>query len=146
MQSKKHRETQVKSEIMGMHRTPPPRRQLAPLFSDQSDLSDHEDAPTIAFDPLRLCLFCLLPSNDFNDNIAHMTICHGFFVPDHEYLCDSKGLVAYLADKIEHEHLCLFCNGRGKEWKSAQAARAHMVKKKKAHDYQHVFLIFFSLA
>ncbi|KAI8140583.1 C2H2 type zinc-finger-domain-containing protein [Fennellomyces sp. T-0311] len=132
MQSKKHREMEVKSEILGMHRhhQPTRRQQLAPLFSDQSDQSDLEDEPVIAkFDPLRLCLFCLFPSNDFDGNIAHMTTVHGFFLPDVEYLCNSKGLVAYLADKIQHEHLCLYCNGRGKEWRSAQAARAHMLDK-----------------
>ncbi|KAI9497903.1 C2H2 type zinc-finger-domain-containing protein [Zychaea mexicana] len=136
MQSKKHREMEIKSEILGaaLHQQPSSRRQqqqLAPLFSDQSDQSDLEDGEPMAviFDPLRICLFCLLPSNDFDGNIGHMATTHGFFLPDLEYLHDRKGLVGYLADKVEHEHMCLYCNGRGKEWKSAQAARTHMLDK-----------------
>lgn len=54
---------------------------------------------------------------------------HGFFVPDIEYLVDLRGLISYLSQKIEEDYYCLYCNGRGKEWKSAQAARAHMLDK-----------------
>ena len=67
---------------------------------------------------------------DYDENVLHMVKYHGFFLPDEEYLQDRKGLITYLADKIDHEHLCLYCNGRGKEWKTAQAARAHMVSRR----------------
>ncbi|KAI9250591.1 C2H2 type zinc-finger-domain-containing protein [Phascolomyces articulosus] len=142
MQSKKHREMEIKNEILGSHDYPRnyptsggrqrQPQQLAPLFSDQSDQSDLEDdiKPINTLnDPLRLCLFCSFPNSDFDGNMDHMTKIHGFFLPDDEYLHDKKGLIAYLSDKIEHEHFCLYCNGRGKEWKSAQAARAHMLDK-----------------
>ncbi|KAG2216988.1 hypothetical protein INT45_007673 [Circinella minor] len=155
MQSKKHREMEIKSEILGTCNYPSnnnnnnnygqqqqqQQQQLAPLFSDQSDLSDlsdleedHKMAKKSYLlhnnnDPLRLCLFCSFPSNDFDENVLHMVKYHGFFLPDEEYLQDRKGLITYLADKIDHEHLCLYCNGRGKEWKTAQAARAHMLDK-----------------
>lgn len=132
MQSKKHREMQVKQEIMGMH---PQRKpvQVGPLFSDISDISDQSDLEdehntiTGCKDPAGTCIFCLFPSKNLDDNIEHMCRVHGFFLPDCEYLVDQRGLILYLADKIEHDYICLYCNGRGKEYKNPQAVRAHMV-------------------
>ncbi|KAI7876590.1 hypothetical protein K492DRAFT_210235 [Lichtheimia hyalospora FSU 10163] len=134
MQSKKHREMQVKQEIMGMH---PQRKpvQVGPLFSDISDISDQSDLEdehntiTGCKDPAGTCIFCLFPSKDLDDNIEHMCRVHGFFLPDCEYLVDQRGLILYLADKIEHDYICLYCNGRGKEYKNPQAVRAHMIDK-----------------
>lgn len=123
---------EVKQEIMGMH---PQRKpvQVGPLFSDisdisdQSDLEDEHNTTSGCKDPAGICLFCLFPSKDLDDNVEHMCRVHGFFLPDSEYLVDQRGLISYLADKIEHDYLCLYCNGRGKEYKNPQAVRAHMV-------------------
>lgn len=75
------------------------------------------------------CLFCPQIYGDFDANLAHMTRDHGFFLPDTEYLADPPGLIRYLSTKIRDEHLCLYCNGRGKAWKSLDAVRAHMVRR-----------------
>lgn len=78
-------------------------------------------------DPLNDCLFCNQSNQDIESNLQHMSKAHGFFLPDIEYLKDSQGLIKYLSNKIQQERLCLYCNGRGKEWQSAAAARAHML-------------------
>ena len=44
------------------------------------------------------CMFCSLTSEDFEANIKHMTVDHGFFIPDPEYLIDAKGLFNALGE------------------------------------------------
>lgn len=109
------------------------------LFSDTEEDTDNESVLS-AMDQLQLsqdrCLFCNLVNTDFEANLKHMTLAHGFFLPDVEYLEDAPGLVVYLAEKIE-DCICLYCNDRGKEWKSQEAVRKHMVK-----DFFFGFLVF----
>ncbi|GAA5812803.1 hypothetical protein MFLAVUS_006261 [Mucor flavus] len=101
------------------------------LFSDTEEDTDNESVLS-AMDQLHLsqdrCLFCNLVNTDFEANLKHMTLAHGFFLPDVEYLEDAPGLVVYLAEKIE-DCICLYCNDRGKEWKSQEAVRKHMLDK-----------------
>lgn len=78
-------------------------------------------------DPQSDCLFCLQKNGDLESNLAHMSKFHGFFLPDIEYLKDREGLINYLFSKINEDNMCLYCNGRGKEWQSASAARSHML-------------------
>ncbi|KAG0193993.1 Condensin complex subunit [Apophysomyces sp. BC1034] len=102
------------------------------LFSDHeedAELSATKTAsqltqPTASFG----CLFCTHADDDFDASLLHMTHTHGFFLPDAEYLVDVHGLMAHLSQKIQ-ENICLYCNGRGKEWKSVEAVRAHMTDK-----------------
>ena len=56
----------------------------------------------------------------------HMTKNHSFFIPDMEYMIDLKGLIAYLADKIAVENICIYCNGKGRTLHSIEAVRKHM--------------------
>ncbi|KAI9317949.1 C2H2 type zinc-finger-domain-containing protein [Dichotomocladium elegans] len=77
-------------------------------------------------EPLVGCLFCSQLSADFDANLNHMRLAHGFFLPDKEYLKDPEGLIKYLTQKIA-DAICLYCNKRGKDWKSAEAVRAHMI-------------------
>src|ERR1700737_1332236 len=74
--------------------------------------------------PPEVCLFCLTPSNKFEENVAHMALAHGLFVPEKEYLTDLRGLIVYLGEKIGVGNLCIYCK---KTFTSAEAARAHMV-------------------
>lgn len=136
IQSKKHRETYIKQQILKSNSPAHIHKhdiKLAPFFSDHSDLDSDNDSTlgieSAPRDPLSKCLFCTFPSPDFDTNMEHMSREHGFFVPDIEYLVDLRGLISYLSQKIEEDYYCLYCNGRGKEWKSAQAARAHMLDK-----------------
>ena len=74
------------------------------------------------------CLFCNNKADTFEDNMSHMTVVHSFFIPDIEYLADIKGLIKYLGEKISVGNTCLHCNGKGREYRSLEAVRAHMVK------------------
>lgn len=91
------------------------------------DTGELDQAPARVLDPQLDCLFCLQKSNDLDSNLTHMSKYHGFFLPDIEYLKDREGLINYLFSKINDNKVCLYCNGRGKEWHTASAARSHMV-------------------
>jgi pre-60S factor REI1 len=101
------------------------------LSDDDEDEHIHEadNSNNDSDNSLITCLFCQHPSNDFHDNLEHMKKTHGFFLPDIEYLTDSEGLITYLLEKINTNNLCLYCNGKGKQWQTAIAARAHMLDK-----------------
>ncbi|CAO1615950.1 unnamed protein product [Parajaminaea phylloscopi] len=81
-------------------------------------------------DPAKQCIFC--PTSGFEDleaSLDHMQRQHGFFVPERPYLIDLPGLAQYLADKVSVGHLCLYCNGRGRGFNTAEAVRKHMLDK-----------------
>lgn len=92
-------------------------------------------------------MFCSQQSENFLDNVKHMSVAHSFFIPDADYLVDMEGLLVYLADKITkgrnrrcsmlvtspHSHLlsfqdyiCIWCNDRGRTFYSLDAVRKHM--------------------
>ncbi|KAI8888315.1 hypothetical protein K501DRAFT_320903 [Backusella circina FSU 941] len=133
IKSKKHLEMEHKADLLEEqdrkedNKTENNNNQF--LSDDDEDEHIHEadDSNHASTNPLITCLFCQHPSDDFHDNLEHMKKAHGFFLPDIEYLTDSEGLITYLSEKINVDHLCLYCNGRGKQWQTATAARAHMV-------------------
>ncbi|KAJ8654524.1 hypothetical protein O0I10_009830 [Lichtheimia ornata] len=116
IQSKKHKEMELQMQ------------QEEDEDIDNAETSDQPSPPRkqVLSDALVDCLFCMHTAKDFDDNLEHMRVTHGFFLPDTEYLEDPQGLVRYLATKVQNA-ICLYCNGRGKEWKSIEAVRAHMV-------------------
>ncbi|KAF9105372.1 hypothetical protein BGX27_009656 [Mortierella sp. AM989] len=75
------------------------------------------------------CLFCTEKAETFESNIEHMTKAHGLFIPDIEYLVDVEGLIKYLGEKVSVGNVCLYCNGKGRQIKSLEAVRKHMVDK-----------------
>ncbi|KAJ1823099.1 pre-60S factor rei1 [Coemansia sp. RSA 2598] len=75
------------------------------------------------------CLFCTHKSENFEDNMSHMSLAHSLFIPDLEYLVDLRGLIKYLADKLAVANVCLYCNGRGRALQSLDAVRKHMLDK-----------------
>ena len=101
------------------------------------DLDDDENALTldekIAAARSRLsptdCLFCAHVSSSLEDNLFHMSGEHSFFIPDLEYLTDPTGLIAYLGEKIAVGNVCIYCNGKGREFRTLDAVRKHMVDK-----------------
>jgi pre-60S factor REI1 len=106
------------------------------------------------------CLFCTARSESLPTNLVHMSIFHGFFIPDADYLVDLEGLIHYLGEKIAVGNVCIYCYGRkkgtprikvggdaeegeedtiGREFRSLEATRAHMTDKahcKIAYDTQ----------
>ena len=86
------------------------------------------------------CLFCSIKSNDVESNVTHMGRHHGLFIPDREYLVNLPGLLKYLGEKVYVHHICLWCNDKGKEWRSAASVQQHMSDKahcKIAYDTQN---------
>lgn len=127
--SKKHKDLEFNAG-----QEPLPSPVVAPkkndrLFSDTEEDTDTDSVVSSLAD-LGLsqdrCLFCNMANGDFDTNLKHMSLVHGFFLPDIEYLEDPTGLIIYLAEKVE-DCICLYCNGRGKEYKSQEAVRKHMV-------------------
>lgn len=78
---------------------------------------------------LTSCLFCPHSSSSIKDSLAHMSIAHSFFIPDTEYLQDLNGLLTYLGEKVAVGNVCLFCNGKGREFRTIEAVWKHMSDK-----------------
>lgn len=113
-------------------------------ISDEEDDSDAESCDSWEENTIGLeeCLFCSHISSSLEDNSKHMTVKHGFFIPDVEYLTDLEGLIAYLGEKVGIGHLCLWCNEKGKAFHSLQAVQKHMMDKghcKMLHDGDVLF-------
>ncbi|KAF8891659.1 cytoplasmic protein [Infundibulicybe gibba] len=75
------------------------------------------------------CLFCPLTFSALPENLTHMSQIHSFFIPDADYLIDLPGLIAYLGEKIAVGNVCIFCNDRGREFRTIEAVRKHMSDK-----------------
>ncbi|KJE89661.1 zinc finger protein [Capsaspora owczarzaki ATCC 30864] len=75
------------------------------------------------------CLFCSRKSASFEANMEHMAYDHSFFIPDMQYLVDLRGLIKYLGEKIGTGNICLYCNGKGRSFRSIGAVRKHMISK-----------------
>ncbi|KAF9050967.1 cytoplasmic protein [Hymenopellis radicata] len=75
------------------------------------------------------CLFCPQEFSSMEDNLTHMSTGHSFFIPDAEYLVDLPGLIQYLGEKIAVGNVCLYCNGKGREFRTLDAVRKHMLDK-----------------
>ncbi|KAI8976821.1 non-SMC mitotic condensation complex subunit 1 [Pilobolus umbonatus] len=130
--SRRHKELESLADKMNLASPKITHSKVSPLFSDAEDeLTDtelHSDISTTEHHTKDSCLFCGQINGDFTTNLNHMVKEHGFFLPDVEYLEDAPGLVDYLGDKID-DCICLYCNGRGRQWQSREAVRKHMLDK-----------------
>ena len=61
-------------------------------------------------DSLRVCLFCDQENQGVKMNLDHMRIKHGFFLLDIDCVTNIKGLIEYIAERVQLGHLCLFCS------------------------------------
>ncbi|ORZ24281.1 C2H2 type zinc-finger-domain-containing protein [Absidia repens] len=128
MRSKKHRDNEMQQEALpheDTQMTGPTGRSTAATTPMDYSATFSVDEGYSTTTTLR-CLFCNENQDQFDANLHHMSKCHGFFLPDAEYLVNAEGLVQYLSTKIQTDFSCLYCN---KELKSAQAAMTHMVDK-----------------
>ncbi|PWN87138.1 hypothetical protein FA10DRAFT_269745 [Acaromyces ingoldii] len=91
-------------------------------------------------DPATACMFCLKSGfTALDESLEHMRKHHGFWLPEQDYLVDKPGLMTYLSDKICVGNICLYCNGRGRGFQTAEAVRKHMLDKshcKVAYDFE----------
>ncbi|CAL1269024.1 unnamed protein product [Larinioides sclopetarius] len=74
------------------------------------------------------CLFCNHQSQSTEDNVTHMKEAHSFFIPEKEKLVHLDKFIGFLAVKI-HFGICLWCNGRGKQFKTVESLKKHMIDK-----------------
>jgi pre-60S factor REI1 len=80
---------------------------------------------------LRICLFCNKQFDGIKMNLDHMSHKHGFYLLDVDCLIDLKGLLVYLAEKIQTTKLCVTCDRR---YCNGYAVQQHMLMK------QHCFM------
>lgn len=95
--------------------------------AEKIDEEDSDDEP----EPLEIteCLFCPNTSKDLESSLKHMSVKHGFFVPDLHFLVNIKGLIEYLCEKVGLGLMCLWCNTKGKAFHSVESVQQHMVDK-----------------
>jgi len=91
---------------------------------DEDD-EDEEEEPIARTD----CFFCLHHSSNMEKNAIHMATEHSFFLPDVEYLVDMPGLFEYLGAKVGQGRMCLWCNEKGRRFRTSSAVQKHMIDK-----------------
>ena len=91
-------------------------------------IDDRITAARSHFSPFH-CLFCSEQSSSLESNLTHMSIAHSFFIPDADYLVDTTGLIAYLSDKIAIGNVCIYCGDKGRQFRTSDAVRKHMIDK-----------------
>lgn len=72
------------------------------------------------------CLFCDKKSSNIAGNLHHMSLTHGFFIPEDQYLIDLEGIMEYLGFKVGAGATCLWCN---KQFTTVHGVRLHMIYK-----------------
>lgn len=92
---------------------------------DSDEWNEDEEDPI----PRTDCLFCLHHSSTIEKNAIHMSTEHSFFIPDLEYLVDLPGLFEYLGAKVGQGRMCLWCNEKGRSFRSCSAVQKHMTDK-----------------
>lgn len=91
---------------------------------------DAKVASSRRVDPTTSCIFCNVTGfNNIEESLKHMSSQHSFFIPEQEYVIDLVGLMKYLSDKICVGNICLYCNGKGRGFHTAEAVRKHMIDK-----------------
>ena len=97
---------------------------------------DHPQArPALPFSSDFTCLFCNTTSLEVAENLRHMMISHGFFIPDVEFVKDLGLLLGYLHERVRIGLLCLYCDNRGAhQFRDFQSLQQHMI------DKQHCFI------
>jgi len=114
------------------------------MMSDDDDVSDADSMDSYDENCLGIeeCLFCSFQSPSMEENISHMTLQHGFFLPDLEYISDLEAFISYLGEKVGAGRVCLWCNEKGKRFHNTKDVQKHMVDKghcKLLHEGEAVF-------
>jgi pre-60S factor REI1 len=113
------------------------------VFKSQEKFDKHtashqvhpQDKPQLPFNPELTCLFCNTNSLNVTENLQHMMIRHGFFVPDIEFVTDLTQLLSYLHERVRIGLLCLYCDNKGThQFRDFLCLQQHMI------DKQHCFI------
>ncbi len=65
---------------------------------EEEDDSDWEDGDAM---DLEECLFCSEAAESLSANLQHMSLKHGFFLPDVQYCTSIEGMIRYLGNQGE---------------------------------------------
>jgi pre-60S factor REI1 len=87
---------------------------------EERDLDSDEDEPELL--PTQ-CLFCNLDLLTLEENIDHMYLRHGLFIPEPARIIDMETFLTYLAALVFRYTECLYC---GLQKGSRQGVQAHM--------------------
>uniref|UniRef100_A0A914H9B9 C2H2-type domain-containing protein n=1 Tax=Globodera rostochiensis TaxID=31243 RepID=A0A914H9B9_GLORO len=91
--------------------------------SSENDEDGHEANKEDGIPPNE-CLFCEHKSGNWEANLEHMAIHHGFSIPDFPFCTDTPGLLIYLGFKIGVGLTCIRCQCA--RFRSLDALRKHM--------------------
>jgi len=96
-------------------------------LSVEEDSEKSKQPPRLtAVESLRCCLFCNKECDGLKKCIDHMRVKHSFTILDVDCLVDLKGLLSYMAQRIQLGSLCLFCS---KQFSGSQQCQQHMLDK-----------------
>ena len=115
----------------GKHFPPPPiplahpkRKPETEMEVDNDDEDSWEEVEGYPI-PVNQCLFCENESEDMESNLQHMSHQHSFFIPDIEYCTDVEGFLDYLGEKVGEGMICLWCNGKGKQFYDVKSIQVY---------------------
>ena len=80
------------------------------LTVEEDPLDKNRVPSRTSLDSLRICLFCNKESDGVKKNLDHMWNKHNFIILDIECLVSLKGLLSYIAERIQLGSLCLLCS------------------------------------
>lgn len=92
----------------------------------ENDDNDSHLPVRTSLDSLRICLFCNKECTGVKRCLDHMREKHSFYILDVDCLISLKGLLTYIAERIQLGYLCLFCS---KMFRNARRCQQHMMDK-----------------
>ena len=111
---------------------------------DDNEIHDHEGHDQIdpddkglpvrtSLDSLRICLFCNKELSGVKKCLDHMRVKHSFYILDIDCVTSLKGLLTYIAERVQLGYLCLFCD---KMFRNSRRCQQHMMDK--SHCFMNV--------
>ncbi|TEB37586.1 hypothetical protein FA13DRAFT_1786751 [Coprinellus micaceus] len=120
LQSKKHKERELKGPISKAKPVQPPVEQLQDLTIKEEptskDVENKETSDQEGDEYMQSIDAKIAAARARFDNLEHMSVTHSFFVPDIDYLTDLSGLIAYLGEKIAVGNVCIYFEAEEAEW------------------------------
>eukprot|EP00347_Sterkiella_histriomuscorum_P017477 403349212 len=108
-----------------------------------TDQDDSRIPQRTSLESLRVCLFCNREFPGVKKCLDHMRNSHSFFILDIDCCINLKGLLTYIAERVQLGYLCLFCN---KMFKNSRRCQQHMMDKSHCfmnptdeHEYQSFY-------
>ncbi|VDD89450.1 unnamed protein product [Enterobius vermicularis] len=129
--SKKHRESEKRMKYTDINLVTVTNTFINPYLCDIEKITEYRNQilrsrGQMTAIPNTNCLFCTTSSTTIEKNLEHMSVSHGFFLPDAEYCVDVEGMLHYLGMKVGSGNMCLLCNEKRRRFYSVDACQKHM--------------------